>query len=169
MIKNFKQWRHYFKNAQFTITIIFDHNNLNYFMFITILNKRQIKWFFLKNIILKSNMEKKIQLLSMIRRNVLITKTSWWTTPVYQYCKTNSKISSLLTSTWKMRTILQKSKSYLETNYQKKFHNVWKCRDSNIVSKNNYKNVQKKKLVQWNIEKSFNNNRKFTNDRQKMF
>ena len=44
VIKCFKQWKHYLKNNQFTITVISNHNNLKYFMFITTLNKRQTKW-----------------------------------------------------------------------------------------------------------------------------
>ena len=40
IVKNFKQWRHYLKSNQFTITMMSNHNNLKYFMFITSLNKR---------------------------------------------------------------------------------------------------------------------------------
>ena len=44
VVENFKQWRHYLKNNQFTIIVISNHNNLRYFMFIILLNKRQIRW-----------------------------------------------------------------------------------------------------------------------------
>ena len=46
IIKCFKQWKHYLKNCQFIVTIMFDHNNLKYFMFTIILNKKQIRWTF---------------------------------------------------------------------------------------------------------------------------
>ena len=44
VVENFKQWRHYLKNNQFTIIVISNHNNLRYFMFIISLNRRQIRW-----------------------------------------------------------------------------------------------------------------------------
>ena len=47
IVKNFKQWRHYLKSNQFTITMMSNDNNLRYFMFITSLNRRQIKWMLL--------------------------------------------------------------------------------------------------------------------------
>ena len=32
IVASFKAWRHYFKGAQHTITVISDHNNLKYFL-----------------------------------------------------------------------------------------------------------------------------------------
>ena len=40
----FKQWRHYLKNNAHLIEVLTDYNNLQDFMNIKSLNKRQIKW-----------------------------------------------------------------------------------------------------------------------------
>ena len=41
---DFKNWRHYLQGSKHPIRVIFDHNNLRYFMTIKELNAKQIRW-----------------------------------------------------------------------------------------------------------------------------
>ena len=41
---DFKNWKHYLQNSKHFIRVIFDHNNLRYFMTIKELNAKQIRW-----------------------------------------------------------------------------------------------------------------------------
>ena len=44
IVASFKAWRHYFKGAKYTITVISDHNNLKYFLESKPLSQRQAHW-----------------------------------------------------------------------------------------------------------------------------
>ena len=46
IIAAFQQWRHYFENNHYSVTILTNHNNLRYFMKTTALNKHQFRWIF---------------------------------------------------------------------------------------------------------------------------
>jgi hypothetical protein len=44
IVMAFKQWRHYLEGSAHTITVLTDHNNLQYFMTTKELNSRQARW-----------------------------------------------------------------------------------------------------------------------------
>ena len=44
IVMTFKQWKHYLKNSRHSIIVLIDYNNLRYFMIMTSLNRRQVKW-----------------------------------------------------------------------------------------------------------------------------
>ena len=44
IVAAFQQWRYYFKNSHYSVTILTNYNNLRYFMKTTTFNKRQSRW-----------------------------------------------------------------------------------------------------------------------------
>ena len=44
IMKTFKHWWHYLKNSHYLIKILMNHNNLQEFMNVKSLNRRQIHW-----------------------------------------------------------------------------------------------------------------------------
>ena len=44
IVFDFKNWKHYLQDSKHLIRVIFDHNNLRYFMTIKKLNAKQIRW-----------------------------------------------------------------------------------------------------------------------------
>ncbi len=43
-MKTFKHWQHYLENSHYLIEILMNHNNLQEFMNMKLLNKRQAHW-----------------------------------------------------------------------------------------------------------------------------
>ena len=44
IVEMFKQWHHYFKGSWYSVEILTDHNNLQNFMKVKVLNERQAQW-----------------------------------------------------------------------------------------------------------------------------
>ena len=44
IIGTFKQWHHYLKNSWYSVEVLTDHNNLQSFMKVKVLNERQAQW-----------------------------------------------------------------------------------------------------------------------------
>ena len=44
IITAFKEWRAYLEGAQYQITVLTDHKNLEYFLTTKVLNRRQARW-----------------------------------------------------------------------------------------------------------------------------